>query len=134
MIHNFRSKCAIVGAVTMADLTQLCDYNKRIDGPAEDELNKLMEGLNWSANVVDYIGADDDEPIDCDSDVREHEAIESDNDGDRADEVTIGPSEAIDCCLRLSPFLSLHHDSDELTKKMTSTTDHVRQQCSMRKT
>ena len=29
----------------MADLTQLRDYNKRIDGSVEDEMTKLMEGL-----------------------------------------------------------------------------------------
>ena len=50
--------------------------------------------------------------IECDSDVIEHEAIENDNDGDSADDVTIGPSEALDRCLRLSSFLSLQHDSD----------------------
>ena len=60
----------------------------------------------------------------------EHEAIEHDNDGDSADEVTIGSSEALDCCLRLSSFLSIQNDSDESTKKLTSTsiTEHARQQ------
>ena len=57
----------------------------------------------------------------------------SDNDGDSADEVKIGPSEALDCCLRLSSFLSLHYDSDELTKNLANITDHVRKKCSMRK-
>ena len=118
----------------MADLTQLRDYNKRIDGSVEDDLTKLMEGLTCSVSVVDYIGADDDEPIECESDVIEHEAIESDNDGDSTDEVTIGPSEALDCFLRLSSCLSLQHGSDELKKKLASITEHVRQQCSMRKT
>ena len=56
----------------MADLTQLSDYNKRIDGSVEDEMTKLMEGLTCSVSVVDYIGADDDEPIECDSEVIEH--------------------------------------------------------------
>ena len=69
MIRNCWSKWAIVGAVTMADLTQLRDYNKRIDGSVEDDLTKLMEGLTCSVSVVDYIGADDDETIECDSDV-----------------------------------------------------------------
>ena len=85
----------------MDDLTQLRDYNKRIDGYVEDELTKPMEGLTCSVSVVGYIGAGDDEPIECDADVIEHEAVENDNDGDSADEVTIGPSEALDCCLRL---------------------------------
>ena len=93
-----------------------------------------MEGLTCSVSVVDYIGADDDEPIECDSDVVNNEAIESDNGDDSADEVKIEPSEALDCCLRLSSFLSLHHDSDKLTKKLASITEHVRQQCSVRKT
>ena len=84
--------------------------------------------------VVDYIGADDDKPIDCDSDVIEHTAIDNENDGDSAYEVTIGPSEALDCYLRLPSFLSLQHDSDELAKKMASITEHVRQQCLMQKT
>ena len=70
----------------------------------------------------------------CDSDVIEHESIENDNDGDRADKVTIGPSNAIDCWLRLSSFLSLQHYSDKLTEKLASITEHVRKQCSMRKT
>ena len=64
----------------------------------------------------------------------EHEAIEEDNDGDSVDEVTIDPSEALDCCLLLSSFLSLQHASDKLTKMQASITDHVRQQCLMRKT
>ena len=38
VIRNCWRKCAIVGAVTMADLAQLRDYNKRIDGSVEDEL------------------------------------------------------------------------------------------------
>ena len=41
-----------------------------------------MEGLTCSVSVVDYIGADDDEPIECESDVMEHGAIEKDNGGD----------------------------------------------------
>ena len=61
-----------------------------------------MECLTCGVSVVDFIGADDDKQIECDSDVIEHEAIENDNDGDSADEVTIGPSEDLDCCLRLS--------------------------------
>ena len=92
-----------------------------------------MEGLTCGVSVVDFIGADDDKQIECDSDVIEHEAIENDNDGDSADEVMIGPYEAIYCCLRLSSFLSLQDDSEELTKKLASITEHVRQQCSMRK-
>ena len=76
-----------------------------------------MEGLNCGISVGEYIGADFDEPIECDSDVTEHDAIEDDNDehdaieddndDDSADEVTIGPYEALDCCLRLSSFFSL---------------------------
>ena len=92
-----------------------------------------MEGLTRSVSVVDYIRADEDDPIECDSKVIEHETIENDNDGDSADEVTIGSSEAIDCCLLLSSFLSLKHDSDALTKKLASVTEYARQQCSMRK-
>ena len=134
VIRNCWSKCVIVGAVTMADLTQLRDYNKRIDLSVEDELTKLMEGLTFSVSFVDYIGADEDESIECDSDVIEHEAIKNEIDGDSADEVTIGPSEALPCCLCMSSFLSLQHDSEELTKKLASITEHVRQMCSMRKT
>ena len=66
-----------------------------------------MEGLNCGISVGEYIGADFDEPIECDSDMTEHDAIEDDNDDDSADEVTIGPYEALDCCLRLSSFFSL---------------------------
>ena len=134
LIRNGWGKFAIVGEVTMADLTQLRDYNKGIDGFVEDELTKLMEGLTCSVSAVDYIGAYDDEPIECDLDVIEHEEMENDNDGDSADEVTIGPSEALPCCLCMSSFLSLQHDSEELTKKLASITEHVRQMCSMRKT
>ena len=47
-----------------------------------------MEGLTFSVSVVDYIGADDDESIKCDSDVIEYEAIEHDNDGENVDELT----------------------------------------------
>ena len=133
VICNCWRKCVIVGAVTMDDLTQLREYNKRIDRSFEDELNKLMEDLTCGTSVGEDIGADDDEPIECDPDMIEHEAIENDNDGDRADEVTIGPSEALDCFLRLSPFRLLQHDSDELTKKLASITEHVRKHCSMRK-
>ena len=89
--------------------------------------------MTCGVSVGEYVGADDDEPIECDSDVIGHEAIENDNDCDSTDEVTIGPSEAIDCCIRLSSFLSLQHDNDELTKKLASITEHVRNQCSMRK-
>ena len=118
----------------MADLTQLRHYNKRIDRSVKDKLSKLMEGLTCGVSVGEYIGADDDEPIECDSVVIDHEAIKNDNDVDSAVEVTIGPSEALDCCLRLSSFLSLQNESDELTKKLASITEHVRKKCSMRKT
>ena len=55
----------------MADLTQVRDYNKQIDESVEDELTKLMEGLNCSVSVVDYVDADEDDQIECDSDVTE---------------------------------------------------------------
>ena len=45
LIRNFWRKCAIVGAVTMAEITQLRDYNIRIDGSVENELTKLMKGM-----------------------------------------------------------------------------------------
>ena len=60
-----------------------------------------------------YIGADEDEPLECDSDTIEREAVENDSDGDSPDEVTIGPSEVLECCLRLSSFLWVQHDSDD---------------------
>uniref|UniRef100_M4B6E2 DDE-1 domain-containing protein n=1 Tax=Hyaloperonospora arabidopsidis (strain Emoy2) TaxID=559515 RepID=M4B6E2_HYAAE len=91
-------------------------------------LQQFGAGLTCGVSVGEYIGTDDDEPIKCDSDKIEHEAIENDNDGDSSDEVTFGPSEALDCCLRLSSFLSLQHDSDELTKNLASITEHVRKQ------
>ena len=47
----------------------LRDYSNRIDGSFKDDLNKLMES---SYSVVDYIGANDNEPIECDSEVIEH--------------------------------------------------------------
>ena len=49
-----------MGAVAMADLTQLRDYNNGIDGTVEDELTKFMEGLTCSVSVVEYICADAD--------------------------------------------------------------------------
>ena len=49
-----------------------------------------MEDLTCCVSVGEYIGADDDKPIECDSDVIEHEATVNDNDVDSADEVTIG--------------------------------------------
>uniref|UniRef100_M4BGG3 DDE-1 domain-containing protein n=1 Tax=Hyaloperonospora arabidopsidis (strain Emoy2) TaxID=559515 RepID=M4BGG3_HYAAE len=76
VIRNCWSKCVIMGAVKMADLTQLRDYNKRIERFVEDEQTKHMEGLTCGVSVSEYIIADDDEPIECDSDVIEHEAIE----------------------------------------------------------
>ena len=76
----------------MADLTLVHDYNKRIDGSVEDELTKLMDGLNFSVSVVDYIGADDDEAIECESETIELEAVEDDSDGDVDDEATIRSS------------------------------------------
>ena len=76
MIRNCWSKCVIMGAVKMADLTQLRDYNKRIERFVEDEQTKHMERLTCGVSVSEYIIADDDEPIECDSDVIEHEAIE----------------------------------------------------------
>ena len=107
----------------MADLTRLRDYNKLIDEAVKDKLTKLTGGLTYSVSVVDYIGADDDEPTECDEVVIEHQAIENDNDGGIADEVTNVPFEDLECCLRLSSFLSLPHDSDELTKKLSSITE-----------
>ena len=60
--------------------------------------------------------------------------MENENDGDSADEVMIRPSEALDCRLRLSSFFPLQHDSEELTLKLASITEHVKMQCSIRKT
>ena len=71
-----------------------------------------MEGLTCNVSVVDCIGADDDEPIECDSDMIEHEVVDIDSYGGSAHEVTIGPSEDLDCCLRLSSLLSLQRGSD----------------------
>ena len=118
----------------MDNVTQPRGYNKLIDWFVKDDVTKLMESAACSVSVVEKNGVDYDESIECDSDVIEHETIEHDNDSDSVDEVTIGTSEALECCLRLSPFLSLHHDSDELKKKLASITEHVRQQCLMRKT
>ena len=109
----------------MADLTQLRDYNKCIDRSVEVGLTKLMEGLTCGVSVDEYIGADDDEPIQCDSDTIQREAVENDSDGDSTDEVSIALSEALECCLRLSTSLSLQHDNDKLTKKLASITEHV---------
>ena len=86
-----------------------------------------MEGFTCGFSVDDYVGSDDGEPIGCDSDTIEREAVENNCDGDSADEVTIGPSEDLECCHRLSSFLSLQHDSDELNKKLSSITEYVRQ-------
>ena len=44
-------KCDIVDAVTMAVLTQLSDYKKRIDRSVEAELTKIMEGLICGVGV-----------------------------------------------------------------------------------
>ena len=41
-----------------------------------------------------------------DSDSLECEVVQNDSDGDSADGLTIGPSKALECCLRLSSFLS----------------------------
>ena len=73
-----------------------------------------------------YIGADEDEPLECDSDTIECEAVENDSDGDITDEVTIEPSEALKCSHRPPSFLSLHQDSDEMTKKLASINEHVK--------
>ena len=51
VLRNCWSKCVIVGAVMMAYLTQLRDYNKRIGRSVEDELTKLMEGLTCAISV-----------------------------------------------------------------------------------
>ena len=58
--------CDIVKAVTMAYLTQLRDYNKRIDRSVEDQLTKIMEVSTCGVNVDEYIGTDNDEPIEYD--------------------------------------------------------------------
>ena len=71
---------------------------------------------------------DDDETIDCDSETIEREAVEEDSNGNSADEVTIRPSKALECCIRLSSILSLQQ---ELTKELVSITDRVRKQCLM---
>uniref|UniRef100_M4BTK2 DDE-1 domain-containing protein n=1 Tax=Hyaloperonospora arabidopsidis (strain Emoy2) TaxID=559515 RepID=M4BTK2_HYAAE len=110
VICNCWRKCVIVGAVTMDDLTQLCDYNKSINRYAEDELTKLMKGSSCGFSVGGYIDADDDESIKCDSDVIEHEAIENDNDGDSADGVTIGHPRLYTAVSVLSSFLPLQHE------------------------
>ena len=78
VIPSCWSKCSTVGLVAMADLTQLNDYNKSIDGSVEDELTKLVKGLTCSVSVVNYISTDGDEPIESDSDVLKPEAIEKD--------------------------------------------------------
>lgn len=96
----------------MTDLTQLRDYNKCINLSVEDELTKLMEGLKCGVSVDEYIGADVNEPIECDSDMIEHEVVDIDSYGGSAHEVTIGPSEDLDCFLRLSSLLSLQRGSD----------------------
>ena len=72
VIRNCWRKFAIVGEVRMADFTQLHDYNKSIHRSVDDELTKLMSGLTCIVSVVDYIVVDDDEPIECDSEVIEH--------------------------------------------------------------
>ena len=60
-----------------------------------------MEGLTCGISVDEYIGADDDETIECDEITIVCEAVENEINGDSADEVTIVPSEALECCLRL---------------------------------
>ena len=74
---------------------------KCIDRSVEDEQTKLIEGLTCGVSVEKYIGADDDEPIECNSDTIEFKAVENDSDSYSAGEVTIVPSEDLECCLRL---------------------------------
>ena len=62
----------------MADLNQLCDYNKRISRSVEDQLTKLMEVLTCGINDDEYIGADGDDSIECDIERIAREAIEED--------------------------------------------------------
>ena len=51
----------------MADITQLRDY-KRIDRSVENQRTNRMECLICVVSVDGYIGVDDDEPIECNSD------------------------------------------------------------------
>ena len=118
----------------MVDLTHLRDYNKRIEQYAEDEMTNLMEVLTCGVSVEEYIGLDYNQPIECDLDTLEREAVKNDSGGHSVDEIKIGPIEALKRFLRLSSLLLLQLDSNELTKKLASITDHYRKQCSMRKT
>ena len=117
----------------MTIFAQLRDYNKCIDRSFEYQMAKFKEGLTWGVSVEENIGADIYETIERDSDTIEREAFENESDGDNADEVTIRPSEALECSLRRSSFLSIQHDIDELTKKLASIIEYVRNQWSMRK-
>ena len=80
----------------MADITQLRDY-KRIDRSVENQRTNRMECLICVVSVDGYIGVDDDEPIECNSDTTQREAVQGYSDGDSADEVTIRSSEALEC-------------------------------------
>jgi hypothetical protein len=141
VIRNCWCKCAIMDPTTIAELTQMRDYSKSVDQSVEGELATLMEGLSCDVTVAQYIDAEDDEPIECDQDTLERAAAADCADesadesaGESVDERTIPPSEALDCCLRLSSFLAMQHDSDEAIKRLSSITEHVRKQCSLRKT
>ena len=63
----------------MADLFQLRDYNKRFDRSVEYQPTRLMENMTCGVSVDKYIGANDDQPIKCDSDMIECEAVENDS-------------------------------------------------------
>jgi hypothetical protein len=126
-----------VDAATVAKLNRMNDYDKTIPTNVEKELADMMTAMNCVEPVDDYIDADDDEPVENDEECIERvddDAVEEEDDDMSGDESDITPSEALACCLRLSTFLSRLHDSDDVSKKLSSVTQHVRTECMARRT
>ena len=68
--------------------------------------------MTCGVSVDEFVGAGDDEPIECDSDTIEREAVKDDSDGDSVDSVTIRPSEAQNSAFVYHPFF---RDSTTMT-------------------
>ena len=135
-IRNCWEKCDIVDAVTAATMAQQRNYHQALHRSVEDELATLMEALQCSMSISEYIDVDSEETIEgsdetierCDSN-----GCGEQGGGDSGDEAVMKPSDALASCMQLASFLALQHDSDEIAKKLASVTEYVRKQSALRK-
>lgn len=133
VIQNCWMKCKIVPASVMAELRQQRDYGSPVGEDDETELAQLMQNLDCTNSVEQYVTVDDNEPTNDDDEHQVEYPGEATPTEDSDEEPIVTASEALACCIQLQAFLSYCDGGAAGLEHLAPVTDLVRRQCNLRK-